>query len=115
MAKRAVKICGEEDCRNQQTTMGYCRLHYLKNWKKIREKQRKKSVDNLNKYVDHIMQKNPDNYVETIKHDLRHAGRFQQRAEEFASDEDFNDVIEKVDIGQEVEKIVDHLKVDDSI
>ena len=115
MAKRAVKICGEDDCRNQQTTVGYCRFHYLKNWKKIREKQRKKAVENLNKYVDHIMQKNPDSYVETIKHDLRHAGRFQQRAEEFASDEDFHDVLEDVDVGAEVEKIVDHLKVDDSI
>ena len=115
MPRKAVKICGEDDCRNQQTTLGYCRYHYLKNWKKIREKQRKKSVDNLNKYVDHIMQKNPDNYVETIKHDLRHAGRFQERAEEFVSDEDFNGVMQDVNIGEEVEKIVDHLKVDDSI
>ena len=115
MAKRAFKICGEDECRNQQTTMGYCRLHYLKNWRKIREKQKKKAATNLNKYVDHIMQKHPDNYVETIKHDLRHTTRFQQRADEFASGEDFHDVMGDVDMKEEVEDVLDNLKVDDSI
>lgn len=115
MPKRAFKICSEPECKNQQTTVGYCRLHYLKNWRKIREKQKKKAAANLNKYVDHIMQKHPDNYVETIKHDLRHTTRFQQRADEFVSDEDFHDVMEDVDMNEEVEDILDNLKVDDSI
>lgn len=112
MAKHPVKICREKECNNAQTTMGYCRLHYLKNWKKIRDKQRKKAVSNLNKYVEHIMKKHPDNYVETIKHDLRHTGRFQQLAEEFSSDEEFHDVMDEIDLGNEVDRLVDHIKVD---
>lgn len=114
MARKAVKLCKEPDCKNQQTTVGYCRLHYLKNWKKIRDKQKKKATQNLNKYVDHIMKKHPDNYVDTIKHDLRHSDRFQKRAEEFYSDSEWNDFVEDLDMGTEVDRIIDHLKIDDS-
>ncbi len=113
MAKRALKLCKEEDCKNQQTTIGYCRLHYLKNWRKIREKQKKKAAENLNKYVEHIMRKHPDNYVEAIKHDLSNSSRFQRRADEFSAEDDFHEVIEDVDMNVEVEKIVNHLKVED--
>ncbi|HBF12195.1 MAG TPA: hypothetical protein DDW49_02195 [Deltaproteobacteria bacterium] len=115
MTKRAIKLCKEDACKNEQTTMGYCRLHYLKNCRKIREKQKKKAAQSLNKYIDFIMKKHPDNYVETIKHDLRHAGRFQQRAEEYFSDDGFNDVMGEVDMGQEVERIVGNLKVDETV
>lgn len=114
MAKKIVKLCKEKECRNEQTTLGYCRLHYLKNWRKIREKQKKKAISNLNKYVEHIMKKHPDNYVETIKQDLRHADRFQKKAEEFFSDEDFHDVMDDVNLEQEVNSILDNLKVDDN-
>lgn len=113
MTKRAIKLCKEEECQNEQSTLGYCRLHYLKNWKKIREKTRKKAITNLNKYVDHIMKKHPDNYLEAIKQDLRDGNRFQRKAEEFASD-DFFEVMGEVDIDIEVNKILDNMKVDET-
>ena len=114
MAKRALKLCKMKDCRNVGTTLGYCRLHYLKNWKKIREQQKKKAAQNLNKYVDHIMKRHPDNYVETIKHDLRHAGHFQKRADEYFADDEYSDVMDDVDMGAEVDRILDHIKVDET-
>ncbi|OGQ08374.1 MAG: hypothetical protein A3G32_04030 [Deltaproteobacteria bacterium RIFCSPLOWO2_12_FULL_40_28] len=114
MAKKALKLCKMKDCRNVGTTLGYCRLHYLKNWKKIREQQKKKAAENLNKYVEHIMKKHPDSYVETIKHDLKHASRFQERADEYCANDDYSDVMGEVDLGVEVEKILDHIKVDET-
>lgn len=114
MAKKIIKLCKEDDCKNEQTTMGYCRFHYLKNWKKIREKQRKKAIANLNKYVEHVMHKHPENYVETIKQDLRFSDRFQKKAEDFFADEDFHDIMEGVNIEEEVENILDNLKVDET-
>ncbi len=113
MPKKAVKICKEDDCKNQQTTLGYCRLHYLKNWRKIREKQKKKAAENLNKYVEHIMKKHPDSYVDAIKHDLSHASRFQRRADEFSSEDEFSHAMDDVDMNFEVDKILSHLKVED--
>ncbi len=114
MAKRSIKLCKEEKCHNEQTTLGYCRLHYLKNWKKIREKQRKKAITNLNKYIDHIMKKHPDNYVETIKQDLRDGNRFQQKAEEFFSTEEYGDIMEQVDAEHEMQRIVDNIRIDEN-
>ncbi len=114
MPKRPIKLCKEPACRNQQTTLGYCRLHYLKNWKKIREKQRKKAISSLNKYVEHIMRKNPDTYIDTIKQDLRDGSRFQRKAEDFFSAEEYHDIMEEVEADQEVERILDNLKVDET-
>lgn len=115
MSKRPIKLCKESGCKNIQTTLGFCRFHYLRNWKKIREKQKKKAILSLNKYVDHIMKKNPDSYVETIKQDLRDGHRFQRKADEFSSSEDFHDIMNDVEIDQEVERIVDHLKIDEVV
>lgn len=115
MAKRPIKLCKEESCQDEQTTIGYCRLHYLKNWKKIREKQKKKAIVNLNKYVEHIMKKNPDSYVDAIKQELRDSGRFQRKADEFFATEEFRDVMDEVDMDEEVDRIIDCLKVDTSL
>lgn len=113
MAKKSIKLCKEPDCKNQQTTLGYCRFHYLKNWKKIREKQKKKAISSLNKYVDHIMKRHPDSYIEAIKQDLRDGHRFERKAEEFYATEDFHDVMEEIGESEDVERIVENLKVEE--
>jgi hypothetical protein len=35
-----IKICKEAGCVSEQTTDGFCRLHYLKNWKIIRTEKK---------------------------------------------------------------------------
>lgn len=112
MPRKPIKLCKEKNCKNEQTTMGYCRLHYLRNWKKIREQHKKKAAESLNKYIDHIMKRNPDNYIEAIKGDLRHAGRFQEKADGYFVDDSYSDAIEGTDLSEQVEHIVDSLKVD---
>ena len=32
-----ITICKEDTCNDMQIIQGYCRLHYLKNWRKIKE------------------------------------------------------------------------------
>ena len=66
-----VKICVEPECKNTQTTKGYCRLHYLKNWKDLRERAQKKSADRLNKYVEGICKKFPERYMDAIRREIR--------------------------------------------
>lgn len=115
MPRTAVKLCKENTCKNTATTHGYCRLCYLKNWRLIQVKQKKKAADNLNKYVDHIMKKHPDNYVDAIKHDLRNADRFQSKANQYFEDGDYRDVMEDMDFADVSEKIANNLKVDDNV
>lgn len=66
-----IKICIEPGCKNAQTTKDFCRLHYLKNWKKIKDVEQKKAADRLNKYVDGIVKKFPDRYVDVIRREIR--------------------------------------------
>lgn len=114
MPRRTLKLCKEKECKNVQTTMGYCRLHYLKNCRLIQQKQKKKAAHKLNQYVEHIMKRHPDSYIETIKHDLRHTERFQKRADEFMTDDGFIDTLDEVNLNNEVEKIVHGIKVESS-
>ena len=69
-----IKICTEDGCQNVQTTDGFCRLHYLKNWKSIRDAKQKKAADKLNKYVEGMCKKNPDKYVDVIRREIRSGG-----------------------------------------
>lgn len=94
--------------------MGYCRLHYLANWKKIQEKQKKRASKNLNRYVDHIMKRNPDSYVDAIKGDLADEGRIKSRAATFMSDDNYHDIMEDVASPEAAERVVNGLKIDEN-
>lgn len=110
---RRVRLCKEKDCRNPTTTMGFCRIHYLKNWKQIKDQQKQKAIQNLNKYIDHIMKKNPDGYVEAIREDLRNYDQFSRKVDNYFYDDEFSDVLDE--LGREdVARIVNNLKVDDN-
>ena len=93
--------------------MGFCRFHYLKNWKQIKETQKKKALKNLNKYIDHIMSKNPDGYVDAIREDLRNFGQLSRKADSYFADDEYHDVMEEIGL-EDVERIIDSLKVDDT-
>ena len=110
---RRVRLCKEKDCRNPSTTMGYCRVHYLKNWKAIKAKQKKKAVQNLNKYIDHIMKKNPDGAVDAIREDLRNYEQFSRKVDNFFYDEEYNSSMEELG-PEDVQRVISTLKIDDS-
>jgi len=113
MAKK-IKICKEEGCDNTQTTGGYCRLHYLKNWKKLKTKKQKKAATRLNKYIEGIVEKHPDRYMDVIKKEIRSPHFDRISKEDQVQDMDdiyriFNDPGYEGDI----EKLIRDLKVED--
>lgn len=109
-----IKICKDKGCRNAQTTGGYCRLHYLQNWKKLKLEQKKKAAKNLNRYVESIMRRNPDRYLEEIKKDIRSRDFGEKIEEEYGgssfgeaeeswtlfntetTDEEINDIVNRI-------------------
>lgn len=113
MAVRKVKLCKQKGCDNTATTSNYCRVHYLKNWRDIKEKAKKKALKNLNKYIDHIMNKHPDGYMDKIREDLRDFDQFAKKAENFNSEDNFHDIMDELS-HDDVNKIIDAIKVDDS-
>ena len=109
-----IRLCKMKECRNAATTSGFCRLHYLQNWKKIKTEQKRKAAKNLNNYVDHIMKRFPDRFVDEIKKDIRSSSFDDRITEKFptergerwnlfegATDEEIRDLVKDLKIGKD--------------
>lgn len=62
--------CREPGCEHDHVLNGYCRLHYIKNWRKIKRKEAILASGQLNNYVEELVSKYPDKYLEVIRQDL---------------------------------------------
>ena len=107
-----IKICKETACVSEQTTDGFCRLHYLKNWKIIRTEKKKKSLRSLNKYIDNIIKSAPDRYVDTLKENLRSPLDFNSSTTGYFSKDDFDDVMDELGYKEDLDVLIDNIKVD---
>ena len=83
-------VCREVACEGLGTTGGYCRMHYIKNWKKIKRKDAILKEGKLNQYIEELVAKYPEKYIEAIRQDL-------------ASDKDFARVIHDLDLDESVD------------
>ena len=109
-----IRLCKEEDCNNQQTTSGYCRLHYLKNWREIKAKKKERSVKELNRYIDNIMRKNPDKGVAALKQNLKEEGQFEQSVGEYLYEDDLNSVLEGLGYKSDADLLLEDVKIDET-
>jgi hypothetical protein len=62
--------CIERNCDNPATTLGYCRFHYIRNWKDIKKKQSILMEGKLQNYIEELVSKYPVKYIEAIITDL---------------------------------------------
>lgn len=62
--------CLEKFCENLQTTLGYCRFHYIKNWKTIKKKRAILAEGKLQQFIEELIHKYPPKYIEIIMNDL---------------------------------------------
>jgi hypothetical protein len=108
-----IRICKEEGCNNSQTTKGYCRLHYLRNWKLIKAAKQKDAAKRLNKYIENIVDKHPDRYVEVIKREIK-SRRFEKNVvEEYGQDiDDVYKLFNDPGYDAEIERLIQDLKVE---
>jgi hypothetical protein len=86
--------CLEKGCENPATTTGYCRYHYIGNWKDIKKKQRILEDGELQDYIDELVEKYPIKFVEGIITDLVDEKTFFGVLKEMdidATDESFED------------------------
>lgn len=87
-------------------------MHYLRNWKKVQLEKKKKAAKNLNRYVESILKQHPDHYVEEIKKDIRSKG-FQNKIEgKFGGEEEPWSLFEPGTSDEEIEQLVDKIKID---
>jgi hypothetical protein len=62
--------CIEKGCDNIRTTLSWCRLHYIKNWKSIQRKKEILQEGKLQEYIEELISKYPPKFVEAILSDL---------------------------------------------
>jgi hypothetical protein len=62
--------CIEKACDNIATTSGFCRFHYIKNWKEVKRKQGILNEGKLQNYIEDLVEKYPLHHIEQILSDL---------------------------------------------
>lgn len=70
LAEALKRKCREPVCEQDHLIGGFCRLHYIKNWKKIKRKEAILASGQLNNYVEELVSKYPDRYLDVIRQDL---------------------------------------------
>lgn len=105
--KNYEEMCREIACESSSSTAGYCRLHYIKNWKKIKRKELILREKKLNQYIEELISKYPDKYIEAIKQDLADETAFSKVIYDLELDEGVDDI--PVD-DEADEAIIDNIK-----
>jgi hypothetical protein len=86
-AARHDNNCREANCENLASSGGYCRLHYIRNWKKIKRKELILKEGKLNRYIEELVNKYPDKYIEAIRQDLATDADFANAIRDLELDE----------------------------
>jgi hypothetical protein len=100
-------MCREIACESSSSTAGYCRLHYIKNWKKIKRKELILREKKLNQYIEELVSKYPDKYIEAIKQDLADETAFSKVIYDLELDEGVDDIPTEDDSD---EQVIDSIK-----
>ncbi len=102
-------MCREMSCEAIPTTGGYCRAHYIKNWRKIKRKELILKEGKLNRYIEELVAKYPDKYIETIRTDLSNNAEFSKVVNEL----DLEEGLDEFDVdGENVDSLIDSIKRD---
>lgn len=102
-------VCREVACELVATSGGYCRLHYIKNWKKVKRKEMILKERKLNHYIEELVSKYPDKYIEAIREDLASEKNFAKVIADLEIDENMDDFEMETETA---EGIIDNIKRD---
>lgn len=81
------KTCAQAKCKQPISIHGFCRLHYIANWRAIKFDKKVKAERRLNAYVDHLAKKYPKSYLDKIRENLSDDDKFRQTMEEINTDD----------------------------
>ena len=122
MKKDNVATCGSKKNKNGETCCisscshtsevnGYCRLHYIMHWNRIKKVERVEAERRLNKYIEEITKKYPTEYLEIIKKNLEDAKSLESIVQDMNLEEDIGcleDTLEE----KELENMYRNIKSD---
>ncbi len=89
--KKKAPKCKTRGCKLPSATHGFCRLHYLSNWKALKEDEKVRAERRLNAYVDRLAKRYPDDYLEKIKEGIEDESMFNKTMETLELDRAVDD------------------------
>lgn len=87
--------CMQKNCDNPATTLGFCRYHYIKNWKEIKRKQSILAEGKLQLFIEDLVNKYPLKYLEGILSDLADEKTFFGVLKEMNIESDTDDIYDE--------------------
>ena len=101
------RLCRVRDCDQISNVEGYCRYHYLLLWKKIQIRKHILIDSKLEKYVEDLMARYPDKFLDVIKKDLKTEKDFLSVIQEMELDEN---ALAENDGEDEVQSFADEIR-----
>ncbi|MBC7741253.1 MAG: hypothetical protein H7061_03590 [Bdellovibrionaceae bacterium] len=101
------RLCRVRDCDQVSNVEGYCRYHYLLLWKKIQIRKHILIDGKLEKYVEDLMARYPDKFLDVIKKDLKTEKDFLSVIQEMELDEN---ALSENDGEDEVQSFADEIR-----
>ena len=74
-------------CESLPTSAGYCRLHYIRNWRQIKTREILLAEGKLNRFLEELVSKYPGKYLEAIRQDLSNPQEFSKVARDLELEE----------------------------
>lgn len=107
-----IVICKQTGCHDISTTFGFCRLHYLFSWKKLKSKEAKRQGQELDAYLADLARKFPEDFLERIKAEVEDANE-REKTTEADDDSDRSGIFDPMDGDEDLDTIIKGLKVED--
>lgn len=108
-----IRICKEKGCNDAATTSGFCRLHYLRKWKQIKDAEKSAGAKRLNRYIERVMKENPADYLDVIKRDIGRPDFEDSVVKALDFGEDASAQVEESDDENEIDRIIRKLKIEE--
>ena len=108
-----IRICKEKGCKDAATTQGFCRLHYLKRWKQIKDAKHASATKKLNRYVEKVLRENPNDYMDVIRRDLSREDFEESIVQALDFSEEGMIQSSQSDEDTEIDRIIRKLKVEE--
>lgn len=99
------RYCRVKDCDQLATVDAYCRYHYLLFWKKIQIRKKILTEGKLEKYIEELTARYPDEYLDMLRKDLRSEKEFLAAIQELEIDDSNDENMDEEDSQSFIEEV----------
>lgn len=112
MSSNRIVICKFAGCYDMATVPeGFCRLHYLSNWKKLKSKEAKSEGKALEEYLKELSGRFPEEFFEKLRAELEEMAAGDQGGSDDSSDR--SSFYDSDDSDDDMDTIIKGIKVED--